>query len=584
MDILEIVKKDINPVGVIGSPSDTFEAVVDILGISSSEKLLGELVYFLVSEGDKKVLVLGQITDIRTENKWHEEPAFKAVIKRHGYLPHISGNADNRIAKITVQSSFNLADLSKPLPHKLSNSPSTGDDVKRMNNELMEEIVADISKKSVLHYIGNAYDTDVHIPFWFHHFGEGFNGAGEAYHIGVFGRTGSGKTATAAQIIKGYATNKEEMSVLIIDPMAQFYKDKNLLFEKENGSSVPVSFQKTIENLGVNYSKYNLIEDVYLPGNRVNIFADILVSTGFVTEAFKPIYDNEKLNATREGIINYLEGRQASPGFSLNKIDPDELLVQMLNRFITPSNKEKERCEGFSKYIYQIWGTKQTRNRLQMRLEEVLNDKPHNVIEKWLKAFELFMPIVGEKEKISLNKVVSDLLDTSGNLVILNVKAKKEISDNIPVLFIDLIEREIVEQSEEKYGSESEANLLVVIDEAHRYVSTDTSDIRIKQLSKNIVDSVRTTRKLGVGYMLITQTIESIDEEIIRQMRIFGFGYGLTMGKEFRAIKDIINDENAAKFYRSFIDPKSNQKYPFMFHGPISPLSFTGSPLFLEMN
>ena len=84
--------------------------------------------------------------------------------------------------------------------------------------------------------------------------------------------------------------------------------------------------------------------------------------------------------------------------------------------------------------------------------------------------------------------------------------------------------------------------------------------------------------------MFITQTIESLHEEIRRQIRIFAFGYGLTSGSEFVKIKDIINDDAGAKFYRSFIDPSSNNKFPFMFYGPISPLSFTGAPLFLEMD
>jgi hypothetical protein len=84
--------------------------------------------------------------------------------------------------------------------------------------------------------------------------------------------------------------------------------------------------------------------------------------------------------------------------------------------------------------------------------------------------------------------------------------------------------------------------------------------------------------------MFITQTLESLHEEIRRQMRIFAFGYGLTSGSEFSKIKDIINDDASAKFYKSFIDPTSNKKFPFMFYGPISPLSFTGSPLFLEMD
>lgn len=78
--IIDLLKDDNKPVGVVGSPSDSFEVTIDIREISAEDKLLGELVCFLVKEGENNVLVLGQITDIRTENKWHEEPSFKSVM------------------------------------------------------------------------------------------------------------------------------------------------------------------------------------------------------------------------------------------------------------------------------------------------------------------------------------------------------------------------------------------------------------------------------------------------------------------------------------------------------------------------
>ena len=124
MDIVSILERDDEPLGVVGSPSSSFEAIVDIKEVSETSKLLGELVCFQVSESDNQVLVLGQITEIETKNRWHEEPSFKGIIKRHGKLPNLSGIADNRIAKITVQSSFVLAgDHSQA--HKLANSPSS---------------------------------------------------------------------------------------------------------------------------------------------------------------------------------------------------------------------------------------------------------------------------------------------------------------------------------------------------------------------------------------------------------------------------------------------------------------------------
>ena len=223
--IIEILKKDTKPLGVIGSPSDTFEAIVDIRDINEESKLLGELACFIVKEDGKMILVLGQVTEIRTVNKWHEEPSFKGIIKRHGKLPNLSGISDNRIAKIGIQSSFVLGDDNQA--HKLANSPSTGEPVKKITNDVMEGLM---KQHNNLVTIGKAYDTDVQVPFWFKHFGDTkTEGIGDAYHIGVFGRTGSGKTTTAANMILGYARHSSYMSILILDPQEQFYNDNNVL-------------------------------------------------------------------------------------------------------------------------------------------------------------------------------------------------------------------------------------------------------------------------------------------------------------------------------------------------------------------
>ena len=121
------------------------------------------------------------------------------------------------------------------------------------------------------------------------------------------------------------------------------------------------------------------------------------------------------------------------------------------------------------------------------------------------------------------------------------------------------------------------------MDEAHRFISRESSDPQIAELTTEIIDSVRTTRKYGIGYMFITQTIESLDREIWDQIRIFAFGYGLTSGPALRRITDLVNNNSAISLYKSFIDPASNKRFPFMFFGPVSPLSFTGSPLFMEV-
>lgn len=586
MNIFELIAGDTGPVGVIGSPSDTFEAVVDILEISAEDKLLGELVYFLVPEGKRQVLALGQVTDIKTENKWHEEPSFKAVIKRHGKLPHLSGVADNRIAKITVQSTFNLGVEDEPVPHKLANSPSTGELVRRMNDPLMDKLLAHISKNFKLFHMGKAYGTDVRIPFWFKHFGEGQNGAGDAYHIGVFGRTGSGKTSTAARMVCGYASNNKDMSILILDPQEQFYIDSKVLPDKidESGNRKQHSFKEEIEGLGMQFRALKVPDDIYF-SNDAALFAELLNSSGFIEKTFN-LKSVEKQQLMQDSIADYIESRKQDPHFDLAQEQPQKLLVDMLTRFNTHKSKS-EQAEKCSYYISNVYAKGQYRNNLSGRvsdnLDELVAGKSIKNFNLWDAVLKLFKSQTG---KISIDTLVHDVINKPGFTYILNISGRgslKLASENLQALIIQLIGQKVIEYGEDLYSKGKKSNCLLVMDEAHRYISSNSGDPRIRELTKHIIDSVRTTRKYGVGYMFITQTIESLDDEILQQMRIFSFGYGLTIGKEFRTIKDIIGDDNAAKFYRSFIDPSSNGKYPFMFHGPISPLSFTGSPLFIEM-
>ncbi len=83
--------------------------------------------------------------------------------------------------------------------------------------------------------------------------------------------------------------------------------------------------------------------------------------------------------------------------------------------------------------------------------------------------------------------------------------------------------------------------------------------------------------------MFITQTLESIDEEILKQTRLYAFGYGLTMNSELNKISSLIGDNGAISLYKSLSDPCVTGRYPFMISGPISPLSLSGAPIFVEL-
>ena len=582
--LLDVIKSQgKNAVGITSSPSNTLDITIDITEESKTERTLGQMAYAVLEEDGENILVIGQIIEIQTKNRWHEDPSFKGVIKRHGKLPHLSGTADNRIATISVQACYNLG-KSAPVSHILGTSPSTGERIRKMNNDVMSALMK--SHEKDITFLGKVYGTDVDLPLWFKHFDKTDTenqeaGAGDAYHIGVFGKTGSGKTVTAAYMLLGYAKNKNNISILVLDPQRQFYTDRELL-GVENEKLEP-----RIKEKGMNYEKYEILNDIHLPGDKYELFGDLLSNNGFIEEAFKPLYTEDKIERMKDSVVDYLVGKSNNPGFNLSSLsDGKKLLSEMLSRFLEQKDKEKEM--GFSTYIYSVFGTKDTRVRLYNRVKFISEnlDRQHTILAKWDATLKLFQKKKDSGgEKISVAEIVDKTVTQHGNFIVIDISARSgEIeNENIQALFIKIIEEKIVEAGAKLYTQGKKANCLIVMDEAHRFIASDSSDPRVKELTTKIIGSVRTTRKYGIGYMFITQTLESLDEEILRQMRIFAFGYGLTSGSELRKVSELVNNDSAIRLYRSFIDPSSNKKFPFMFFGPVSPLSFTGSPLFLEV-
>lgn len=581
----EVLAKINNPenvaIGITGSPSNTLEIIIDITEDTKTNRTLGQMVYVVVEEDGRNILAIGQIIEIETKNRWHEDLAFKGVIKRHGSLPHLSGSADNRIAKISVQACYDLG-KDNPDGYILGTSPSTGVKVHKMSNEVMNALM--VNNADIITYMGHVYGTEVDLPFWFKHFDKTDTdnneaGANDAYHIGVFGKTGSGKTVTSAMMLLGYAKNKNNLSMLILDPQSQFYLNQHLL---PSGKSFAEEIGKHM-----NYEKYKILEDICLPDNDTELLSNLLLNNGFIQQAFR-LNTPDKQQLAADAIVTYFEGRLRQPRFTLSSVqDKTALLIDMLNRFVRLDNAT-EREDGFSKYIMDIYSQNSYKAKLVRNITNTINTVRTNLalLNKWVTTIELFSRIKADGgNKVEITELIEKIINQDGNCIILDINQTTGVVDteNLQARFITIIESAIVSAGAAKYGEGEKGNCLIVMDEAHRFISNDSKDERIKVLTKEIVDSVRTTRKYGIGYMFITQTIDSLDNDILRQMRIFGFGYGLTSGSELRKVSEVVNNPAAVQLYKSFIDPSSNNKFPFMFFGPISPLSFTGSPLFIEV-
>jgi len=160
-------------------------------------------------------------------------------------------------------------------------------------------------------------------------------------------------------------------------------------------------------------------------------------------------------------------------------------------------------------------------------------------------------------------------------------------NETIQALIIKRLLKGLTNTAEYSYRENKSLNTLVILDEAHRLAPRGKLENGKKEVVRmTLIDAVRTTRKYGLGWMFISQTLSSLHKEIVEQLRIMFFGFGLALGTEFQSLRDLVGgDANALKLYQSFKDPHSSfniesREYAFMTIEPISPLSFAGTPLF----
>ena len=208
-------------IGVIGSPSSTGQLTIDVLGTAVSKSLVGSLSIFNFNQDGYDHYALGQIVEIIMQNVWAQDPTIRGLIRQKGRIDPITERQDTHIAKMTVSSVF--AHKGGAIEQSiLGTVPSTGTPIKALNEEVMHSLLANYQKE--LFYLGSAYGSAIKMPMWFKHFGRGIEGAGEAYHIGIFGKTGSGKSVLAKMIMTAYSKH-EQMGIFVLDPQGEFAKD-----------------------------------------------------------------------------------------------------------------------------------------------------------------------------------------------------------------------------------------------------------------------------------------------------------------------------------------------------------------------
>jgi hypothetical protein len=570
--LLDAIIDETERLGVVGSPSSTSQLALDVLGSAVARKLVGELALFRYRQDNSPHYALGQITEIQLRNIWHEDPTMRSLIRQRGWVDAVSERQDTHLGQMLISAVFREAGSTGYEPSILGTVPSTGTPIHLVTDPVLDEVLRPY--RDQVFYLGHVYGSRPKLPLWFKHFDTGPDGAGEAYHLGIFGKTGSGKSVLAKMILLAYA-RYPAMALVVIDPQGEFARD---ITRGRPGGEFPLAVRDLADQMGkqsVVLTVRNLVLD------RWELFEQILFESLFFERLTIPKGENRELAC---GIL----------GDKLQKAK-----VKLTDLHLRPSFDTAWKILGDGKVQKVFYRTEASRARFDTALQEANPDEFFR--DYWAPVAELFRE--DRQGAKSINKALAWLLSLTNDdgtsrasRPILVVDLSKEQArglfwnDKIQSLVIKRLLDGLSQTAEYFYKEDQSLNALVVIDEAHRLAPRDlpTDDAAARGVRSVLIDAARTTRKYGLGWLFISQTLSSLHPEILQQLRIFFFGFGLALGQEFQSLRQLVGSSGTAlDLYQLFRDPHSafdpkSRQYSFMTIGPVSPLSFSGSPLFFN--
>lgn len=565
-------------VAIVGSPNRVTEVQFDVRDTHLQTPLLGTLLSLKVPVhghyGKEELLVLGQVSMIETQNRWHEDASLKNYIKLHGGLPHLTEIGDTTTGALQIVGAYRevLKDGALVFEKtRLAVPPGSGLKIYQVDKPLIESIMA---SEYGYAYLGNFYGAlDVPAPVLVRHFGPFTErGSGEAYMGGVFGPSGSGKSVIAASLIAQWAHNPQ-MGLLILDPQSEF---------STNDFGSGTGFEFDFHDLLIRFSggrfkpKQHIISLDQLCLEGAEMFVQVLVEKGF----FKALgVSKQKESDAAEyatQLLNELEKQKVwETIMDWNKVNA--LDVQLSPQLQAPF------VELFTRQIANAYAIR-SREEYATKFLESWQGPNFTLSQIWNDTVRLFSPIDAQgRTRFSVLKVISETV-LNGQIRILDLNPQKiRMSQRFKLYLMDFVFRKLRQISHLHYRSqEKQSNCLIVLDEAGRFIPQNPGhDEVLRRLCKGLTDSAKELRKMRCGFLFITQTIAEIQKEVFRNLHFRIYGVGLGVGSDADHIRSREGDD-AFELYRALPDPRLSGTYSFMIAGVLIALGSSGRPMVIE--
>ncbi len=379
--------------------------------------------------------------------------------------------------------------------------------------------------------------------------------------LGIFGQTRSGKSILAAQLLAGFAANRD-LGILVLDPQGEFGRDRFAA----NDHRVDFSVRRLLGGLrGKRDAQVVSTDDVALEGAEA--FTELLRRAKFFESlGFKGANKEREAAERLASLLSELtdtEGKRR-PIRDLRAGDLP-LLVKDLARFADVIYATRPGTTPGE-------GARAADVLARFNLDEI------RLRRLWSEALRRFRTDDG---RLPLSQLIQKVLSDRA-VVILSFA--QEGADETPYFLLNEILTRLRQVIHRSFQNGQSSNALVLLDEAHLFAGEHAGESGDGTRTRTLLaQSVRMTGKYGVGWMFITQTLHDFDKTILRQLQVKVFGQGFKLGADREYVETELGKEGFAR-YCSLPDPKRTGRYTFMVTGPIVALGSMGTPLVLKVS
>jgi DNA helicase HerA-like ATPase len=141
-------------------------------------------------------------------------------------------------------------------------------------------------------------------------------------------------------------------------------------------------------------------------------------------------------------------------------------------------------------------------------------------------------------EGIPINTVVDGVL-SEGRIYFLDIHT---FDSDVNVYILGTLYRRFRSRASHLYYRRTYSNAIVYVDEANRFIPQSPDDDR-KELARELIDGIRTTRQYGLAWWFADQRPASISKDAFTQMGTYFFGKGMNAVADRASMESVLGKD-----------------------------------------